>query len=154
MVHEPDNPYRSPQATCEPFDQPPPSPSDPRRFDCPQCQFRFSFWKVYWRQALGTFSCPQCDARLKAAKMGIGRWFTTALGFAFGLVAGLLASLILGPDDSRMRLPSDAIGRYWLIPLFFIAVALAYAAGYFIDRRYTYLRLKDPSPSKGEGREA
>jgi hypothetical protein len=92
--------------------------------------------------------------RLKVAKMGIGRWFTTALGFAFGLVGGLLASPILGPDDSRMRLPSHAVGRYWLIPLFFIAVALVCAADYFIDRRYTYLRLKDPPPSKGEGREA
>lgn len=153
MVHEPDNPYRSPQATCEPFDQPPP-PSDPRRFDCPQCQFRFSFWKVYWRQALGTFSCPQCGMRLKVAKMGIGRWFTTALGFAFGLVGGLLASLILGADDFRIWLRSDAISRYWLLSLFHIAMALVCAADYFIDRRYTYLRLKAPSPSKGEGREA
>lgn len=157
MAHEPDNPYRSPQTECEPIEQPPP-PAAPQRFDCPQCGFRFPFWRVYWRLR-GSLLCPKCGTPLKVSSFGPGPWLVRLIVLPSAVFSGWIgAAALINYFEPGFMLPSRfqavSLSRL-LFSLFLVTIAWSCAAAYHIDRRFTYLQVKGPpSSTSGERREA
>lgn len=108
------------------------------RLSCPVCHLQtFPYWKVYCVGHMWPFRCPQCSTKLKAAKIGLGRWTTYFLAIPCALIG---AVVLITPRDPDFRSLLGGFDKYLTLSTFVVALVATFAVDFFIDKYYVYLR--------------